>query len=260
MGGKKAGTIIREALEYYKRNFLRLLIATLIIYGLSYLIGQIGIYVQALLGLDSKSLALLRKASGTDNFWLMLLSGLLSLTFSVLTFTVMINLNDVALHLCSGKKLTFTKIAGNFLHRWARYVGITAWSLLWVVLWAFLLFVPGIVKYFSYLFAPYLMIEYPDMTVRQALQKSKEMTKGYKGRMFCVWLAIELPLLIVMIAVLILANSAYGTVMRYISPVFGLLLMPPLYVAMTLFYQDAKKAAVNGGILKNSNYPQKSIK
>ena len=53
-------------------------------------------------------------------------------------------------------------------------------------LWSLLLIVPGIVAAYRYAMAPYLLAEHPEMTASAAIEQSKIMMSGNKGRLFCL--------------------------------------------------------------------------
>lgn len=55
---------------------------------------------------------------------------------------------------------------------------------LYVTLWSFLLVIPGIVKNYAYRMVPFILSEYPQMSSKEALRLSEEMTKGHKMNMF----------------------------------------------------------------------------
>jgi len=57
---------------------------------------------------------------------------------------------------------------------------------LFVALWSLLFVIPGIVASYSYAMAPFIMAENPNLTARQALNASKQMMDGNKGRLFCL--------------------------------------------------------------------------
>lgn len=52
-----------------------------------------------------------------------------------------------------------------------------------VVLWSFLLIVPGITAMLNYSMAPYLMAQHPKMDPAQAIRVSKHLMRGYKGQL-----------------------------------------------------------------------------
>lgn len=55
-----------------------------------------------------------------------------------------------------------------------------------IFLWMLLLIVPGIIAAYRYAMAPYLLAEHPELTASEAIEKSKQMMSGNKGRLFCL--------------------------------------------------------------------------
>ena len=55
---------------------------------------------------------------------------------------------------------------------------------LYIVLWTFLLIIPGIIKNYAYRMVPFILSEYPQMPAKEALRLSNEMTRGHKMKMF----------------------------------------------------------------------------
>ena len=65
-------------------------------------------------------------------------------------------------------------------------LGLRLFMGLFMFLWALLLLVPGIIAAYRYSMAPYLMAEYPEMGIREAVNRSKELMQDNKGRLFCL--------------------------------------------------------------------------
>lgn len=63
------------------------------------------------------------------------------------------------------------------------------WVLLWTCLWMLLLVIPGLIKYISYSQSFYILAENPEISVRQAMRTSIEMTDGFKLDMFVMYLS-----------------------------------------------------------------------
>jgi uncharacterized membrane protein len=57
-------------------------------------------------------------------------------------------------------------------------------QMIFITLWSMLLFVPGIVKCFSYSMSYYILRDNPGMGASQAITASRKMMKGYKGKLF----------------------------------------------------------------------------
>lgn len=55
---------------------------------------------------------------------------------------------------------------------------------IYVVLWSLLLIVPGIIKSYSYAMTEFLMLDNPELQNNAAIEKSMEMMKGNKMRLF----------------------------------------------------------------------------
>lgn len=59
-----------------------------------------------------------------------------------------------------------------------QFIYISVGSILFVI--------PGIMAFYAYCMAPYIMVENPEMTAMQAMKASKAMMKGNKWRLFCL--------------------------------------------------------------------------
>ena len=84
-----------------------------------------------------------------------------------------------------GQKPPFASLFERF-DIFLKALGLRLFMGLFVFLWALLLFVPGIIAAYRYSMAPYLMAEYPEMGIREAVNRSKELMQGNKGRLFCL--------------------------------------------------------------------------
>jgi uncharacterized membrane protein len=62
-------------------------------------------------------------------------------------------------------------------------------TVFFVYLWMILLIIPGIIKAIAYSLAPYVLADNPTMTARDALNASKQMTKGHIGELFVLELS-----------------------------------------------------------------------
>jgi uncharacterized membrane protein len=60
---------------------------------------------------------------------------------------------------------------------------------IFVILWSLLLIIPGIIMALAYSMAPYILWDNPQLSGYEAIQKSKEMMKGNKGRLFGLYLS-----------------------------------------------------------------------
>ncbi|HWR23546.1 MAG TPA: DUF975 family protein [Feifaniaceae bacterium] len=84
-----------------------------------------------------------------------------------------------------GQKPEFASLFERF-DIFLKALGLRLFMGLFTCLWALLFLVPGIVAAYRYSMASYLMAEYPDMGIREAVNRSKELMDGNKGRLFCL--------------------------------------------------------------------------
>lgn len=56
-------------------------------------------------------------------------------------------------------------------------------------LWLLLFIIPGIIKHYSYAMTYYIRNDHPEYTATEAITKSREMMKGYKGKLFLLELS-----------------------------------------------------------------------
>lgn len=125
---------------------------------------------------------------------------------------------------------------------------------LYVALWSLLLFIPGVVKAYSYAMTPYIMAEHPGLTANEAITESRRIMDGNKWRLFCLdlsflgWeLLCTLPMLIGFSLVFAFTRSA-DTVL--VLPILlsiplsaGFLFLHPYEeAAWAIFYRDITAA------------------
>ena len=85
---------------------------------------------------------------------------------------------------------------------------------LYITLWTLLFIVPGIIKTYQYSMAPYILAQNPGMSAKECLDKSKEMTEGYKFSLFLLDLSFIGWNILVMLTMGILSiwvNPYYNT-------------------------------------------------
>lgn len=84
---------------------------------------------------------------------------------------------------------------------------------LFVFLWSLLLFIPGIVASYRYSFAPYILMDNPEMSPIECIKESKRLTKGYKGQLFVCSLSF--------IGWMILSSFTFGILYIWLQPYIG---------------------------------------
>lgn len=96
--------------------------------------------------------------------------------------------------------------------------------ILFVVLWALLLIIPGIIAALSYSMTFYILSENRSLKPKEALDASKLMMDGYKLKLFYLWLRFFL------LALLCILTLGIGF----------LWLIPYIHVTMAMFYDDVR--------------------
>lgn len=127
------------------------------------------------------------------------------------------------LNLIRGVKIEWRSLFDGY-KAWER-IGITMiLSVLYILLWAFLLIVPGIIKSYAYSLTPYLLKDDPQIRENEALKKSEQMMEGHKMQLFLLQLSF------IGWAVLCIFTLGIGF----------FFLVPYINTAMAHFYEDVK--------------------
>ena len=59
----------------------------------------------------------------------------------------------------------------------------------YILLWSLLLYVPGLVKTFSYAMTEYIAVDHPDWSANECITESRRLMDGHKWRYFCLMLS-----------------------------------------------------------------------
>ena len=68
------------------------------------------------------------------------------------------------------------------LYRKSMRLGVQMFA--YTFLWSLLFIVPGIVKFYSYLLAPYILADNPEITAEEAINRSEKLMDGHKMQLF----------------------------------------------------------------------------
>lgn len=95
---------------------------------------------------------------------------------------------------------------------------------LFTFLWTLLLIIPGIIKAFSYALTPYILLDEPELTARQAITRSCEIMQGRRWKLFCLSLSF--------IGWGILSLLTFGIGFLWLAPYMN--------ASIAAFYEDAR--------------------
>jgi uncharacterized membrane protein len=96
---------------------------------------------------------------------------------------------------------------------------------IFIGLWSLLFIIPGIVKSFSYSMAFFILHDNPDIGASEAIDRSKKMMHGYKGKLFGLCLSF----------------LGWGILCCFTLGIGFLWLFPYMSLSVTNFYEDLKK-------------------
>lgn len=103
------------------------------------------------------------------------------------------------------------------LNHFVKAILAVLWQTLWVFLWTLCFIIPGFIKSISYSQIMYLLAEYPNMKINQAMKLSMKITKGYKWDLFVMYLSF--------LGWMILNVLTLGLLSFYIIPYYELTLV-----------------------------------
>ncbi len=100
---------------------------------------------------------------------------------------IVYGVNRICVNLVRGKReIALEEMLVGFKENFAQSLLVYLMTTLFTVLWSLLLIVPGIIKYYSYAMAPYILQDDPSKEWRQCIDESQEMMKGNKWQLFCL--------------------------------------------------------------------------
>ena len=108
-----------------------------------------------------------------------------SVIIFVISGVVSFGLADFFIRLVKGEPVEFRMLFGHF-HRIWQGICMNFMVSLFTFLWSLLFIIPGIIAVYRYAMVPYLMAEFPDLGVMDAIRESKRLMHGNKWRFFCL--------------------------------------------------------------------------
>ena len=95
---------------------------------------------------------------------------------------------------------------------------------LFTFLWTLLLIIPGIMKAFSYALTPYILLDEPELTAKQAISRSSEIMQGRRWKLFCLYFSF----------------IGWGILCLLTFGIGFLWLAPYINASIAAFYEDAR--------------------
>lgn len=118
------------------------------------------------------------------------------------------------------------------LNRFGQGFALSFFTCLFTFLWMLLLIVPGIIKAFSYSMAFFIMNDNPEIKPLEALKQSRLMMKGYKWKLYTLYLSF-------------IGWALLGVASLFIG---FLWITPYIYLSVANFYENLKKQTGGGEV------------
>jgi len=129
------------------------------------------------------------------------------------------------LHKARGERAEFENLFDGFKNFGTSFLLYLLEGIL-IFLWSLLLFIPGIIKAFSYSMSYFILRDNPNMSALDAIGASRKMMNGYKGKLFCLCLSF----------------LGWGFLCLFTFGIGYLWLMPYMSLSVANFYENLKRA------------------
>ncbi|MCL2366103.1 MAG: zinc ribbon domain-containing protein [Oscillospiraceae bacterium] len=122
-----------------------------------------------------------------------------------------------------------------------RNAGGMAWTELWLLIWLLIPFAGLVfvfIKYYSYRFVPFIMLEDPDISAADALKKSMTMTHGYRGKMFAADIVIIAGAIVLTLIFVLIALVPFLRILLFLYIIVLAALLPLILYTLGAVYYD----------------------
>ena len=121
------------------------------------------------------------------------LTGIISLLGSIFViYPAAMGLTKVYLNVTYGDEPSAATLMDGFKVNYINNVLLYVLIGVFTALWSLLLVIPGIIAAYSYTMAPYILLEHPELSAKEAIGYSKQMMKGHKFELFVLQLSFIL--------------------------------------------------------------------
>ena len=83
-----------------------------------------------------------------------------------------------------GKIEISSSLVDKFKADYLKSIKVIGLMSIYIFLWSLLLLIPGIIKAYSYCFAPYISMDNDELTAEECINESMKLTNGYKMKLF----------------------------------------------------------------------------
>ncbi len=116
---------------------------------------------------------------------------LLDMAMTVMNYVIAVGFAYVALLISRRQKAGVGELFDVFTI-FLRALCLVVLQNIFIALWSMLFIIPGIIAAYRYSMAVFIMLERPELSIMDCLRESKEMTRGFKGKLFLLDLSFIL--------------------------------------------------------------------
>lgn len=109
-----------------------------------------------------------------------------------------------------------------------------------VGLWSMLFLLPGVYFFYSYLLAPYVLLDHPEMSVFRAMKTSAQISRGYKRQL----LMLDLSFIGWLLLSFVVTNIGYDIGLLFNSEAVGNVFSTLLYTVVAVFVMPYRELSL----------------
>lgn len=128
------------------------------------------------------------------------------------------------LNLVDRQEAGFENLFAYFPH-WKNAFKTKLLKTIYEILWTMLFIIPGVIASYSYAMTDYILTENPELTAKEAIEKSKDMMEGNRWRLFCLEISF----------------FGWGILSLLTLGIGSLWLTPYMEASMAAFYREVSK-------------------
>lgn len=171
---------------------------------------------------------------GTDEYGN---SGVATLYNFIVAGPMMLGYTMFAISIFRRRETSVTEVFYGF-EKFGKSLGLYIVMQIFIILWALLLIIPGIIAALRYSMCFYILADHPDIGIMQALNESKRMMRGNKWKLFCLYLSF----------------IGWGILCILTLMIGSLWLTPYIQVTTTAFYEMANGRLRSNRVELNHSY------
>jgi uncharacterized membrane protein len=162
-----------------------------------------------------------------------------TMVVSFMLYPIIIGYHWVILSIIRGQDAEFRDVFRPMKERFGKHVTAVILLAILQTLWTLLFIVPGIMKFFSYAFTFFILRDEPELSVREAITKSRTLMHGQKWDAFKLILPF-IPIYLIGFTLFMVVNSV---LLAALSLSIATILIRPFVVArFAVMYEDSRRA------------------